>query len=159
MTNHNIRLHAKFILYLEITMKIRDIIAAAIVVTGTALATPALANGGLTFIISGDTFSEPYSITNNSTAGEKVVGFGMSLIGPFGFDTVNAGFGIDASTPFAPSGGTDVTTGYTGAAAFGDGVTSIAFTFSGFDVGETFSWLIDVDQPTVATVFGNELLG
>lgn len=124
-----------------------------------ALATPAYANGGLTFLIDGDTFSLPFTITNTSTAGEKVTGFGISLIAPFGFDTVNGGFGIDNSTAFAPQGGTEVATGYTGPASFADGSTSIAFTFNNFDVGESFVWLIDVDNPAFATVFGNQLIG
>lgn len=124
-----------------------------------ALATPAYADGGLTFLIDGDTFSLPFTITNTSTAGESVVGFGISLIAPFGFDTVNGGFGIDNSTAFAPQGGSDVATGYTGPASFADGVTSIDFTFTDFAVGESFVWLIDVDNPQFATVFGNELIG
>lgn len=123
------------------------------------LPTAAQATGALFFIVDGDTFGAPYSITNNSTAGEKVVGFGITLIAPFGYDTVNGGFGIDNSLAFAPTGGSDVTTGYTGPAAFADGTPSIAFTFNGFDAGETFSWNIDVDGPNQVTVFGNELIG
>lgn len=124
-----------------------------------AFAAPAHADGGLTFLIDGDTFSLPFTITNTSTAGEKVLGFGISLIAPFGFDTVNGGFGIDSSTAFSPQGGTDATTGYTGPASFGDGVTAIDFTFNNFDVGESFVWVIDVDNPAFATVFGNQLIG
>jgi len=123
------------------------------------IAAPAQAAGGLTFVINGDTFNQPYTITNTSTAGETVVGFGVSLIAPYGFDTVNGGFGIDNSTAFAPQGGSDVLTGYTGPGSFADGSTSIAFTFNNFGVGESFVWLIDVDQPGAATVFGNELIG
>jgi len=135
----------------------------SIALTG-ALATlfataPAHADGGLTFLIDGDTFNLPFTITNTSTAGEKVLGFGISLIAPFGFDTVNGGFGIDNSTAFAPQGGSDVTTGYTGPVSFADGSPSIAFTFNGFDVGESFVWLIDVDNPQFATVLGNQLIG
>lgn len=127
----------------------------------TALTIPsaAQADGGLTFIIDGDTFSQPYSITNSSTAGETVLGFGISLVAPYGFDTEVGGFGA-TPTPFSPVGGTDVTTGYTGPAAFADGASSIDFTFNDFDVGETFSWDIDVDfDSTILTVFGNELIG
>jgi hypothetical protein len=120
---------------------------------------PANATGSLFFIIDGDTFSQPYSITNNSDAGETVVGFGITLIAPFGFDTVNGGFGFDNSTAFVPVGGSDVTTGYTGPGAFADGATSIAFTFNDFDAGESFIWNIDVDSPSTATIFGNELIG
>ena len=137
----------------------RTSIALAGALATLSLAGPAHADGGLTFLIDGDTFSLPFTITNTSTAGEKVLGFGISLIAPFGFDTVNGGFGIDSSTAFAPQGGSGATTGYTGPASFADGATSIAFTFNGFDVGESFVWLIDVDNPQFATVFGNQLIG
>lgn len=133
--------------------------AIALAAGAAAIATPAQADGGLTFVIDGDTFSNPYTITNTSTAGETVVGFGIQLIAPFGFDTVNGGFGIDQSVAFAPLGGTDVITGYTGPASFADGVNAINFTFNNFGVGESFIWDIDVDRPNVATVFGNELIG
>ena len=124
-----------------------------------AFAAPAHADGGLTFLIDGDTFSLPFTITNTSTAGETVVGFGISLIAPFGFDTVNGGFGIDSSAPFTPQGGSDAATGYTGPGSFADGSTSIAFTFNDFAVGESFVWVIDVDNPDFATVFGDQLIG
>lgn len=127
--------------------------------TSLFAAGPAHADGGLTFLIDDDTFNLPFTISNTSTAGEKVLGFGISLIAPFGFDTANGGFGIDNSTAFAPQGGSGVTTGYTGPAAFADGSPSIAFTFNNFDVGESFVWLIDVDGPNQVTVLGNELIG
>lgn len=129
------------------------------IVASLTLAAPAHADGGLTFLIDGDTFSLPFTITNTSSAGEKVLGFGVSLIAPFGFDTVNGGFGIDASTAFTPQGGSDVATGYTGPGSFADGATAIDFTFNNFDVGESFVWVIDVDNPAFATVLGNELIG
>ncbi len=128
-------------------------------VGAAAIATPALADGGLTFVIDGDTFDQSYTITNTSTLGETVVGFGVTLIAPFGFDTVNGGFGVDQAAAFAPRGGSDVITGYTGPASFADGVNTIDFTFTNFDVGESFIWGIDVDRPDVATVFGDELIG
>lgn len=137
-------------------LKVAALAAAAFAGLSSA---PAMATGALFFIVDGDTFGAPYSITNNSSAGEKVVGFGITLNAPFGFDTVDGGFGIDSSIAFGAVGGSDVTTGYTGPAAFADGANAIAFTFNGFDVGETFTWNIDVDQPSVATVFGNELIG
>lgn len=138
------------------SLKVTALAAAALAAFSS---TPAMATGALFFIIDGDTFDQPYSITNNSTAGEKVVGFGITLVSPFGFDTVNGGFGIDNATAFAPNGGSDVTTGYTGPASFTEGTNVIAFTFNGFDPGETFSWDIDVDSAIQATVFGNELIG
>lgn len=123
-----------------------------------ACATSAAADGNLTFVIVGDTFSQPFTITNASTAGEAVVGFGMTLVSPYGFDTDFGGFG-SSPTAFAPFGGTEVTTGYTGPASFADGSTSIAFTFNDFTPGESFSWIIDVDHPDFLTVLGSDLIG
>ena len=134
-------------------------LAFACAASALALPSVAHADGGLTFIIDGDTFNNPYTITNSSTAGETVLGFGISLIDPFLFDTETGGPGMAAGTPFTPQGGSDVLTGYTGPAVFADGSTSIDFTFNDFSVGESFSWLIDVDSDTAVTVFGNELIG
>jgi hypothetical protein len=139
--------------------KVKRVLTAAIAAGACAFASPAMADGGLTFQIAGDTFGAPYSITNTSTAGERVLGFGISLISPFGFDTVNGGFGVDNALAFSTSGGSALTTGYTGPASFSDGATKLDFTFSNFDVGETFTWEIDVDQPSIAAVIGNELIG
>lgn len=132
---------------------------AGVLSIGQLAAAPAQADGVLSFVVTGDTFNVPYSITNSSTGGETVLGFGITLVSPFLFDTVNGAPGIDNSAPFSVVGGTGATTGYTGPGSFADGSTSIAFTFTNFGVGETFSWLIDVDQPSAATVFGNELIG
>lgn len=124
-----------------------------------AAATPASAAAGLTFVVDGDTFDTPYSITNTSTAGERIIGFGVTLLPPYGFDTAAGGFGIDAANAFAPQGGTELTTFYTGSGAFADGATSLNFSFLDFDAGESFVWQIDVDQPGTATVIANELIG
>ncbi len=72
---------------------------------------------------------------------------------------MNGGFGIDNSRAFAPNGAAVAATGYTGPAAFADGSTSIDFTFSNFNVGESFVWDIDVDGPNQITVFGRDLIG
>ncbi|MEQ1548378.1 MAG: PEPxxWA-CTERM sorting domain-containing protein [Chakrabartia sp.] len=109
--------------------------------------------------MSGDTFSQPFSITNTSTALENVTGFGISLISPFGFDVTNGGWGIDNSVPFSAVGGTGVTTGLSSVSPVVDAQQTLNFTFSSFGVGETFSWLIDVDQQNVGTTFGNQLIG
>ncbi len=137
----------------------RTTLSSMLFFAAVAAASPAAADGGLTFQIVGDTFSQPFTISNTSTGGETVVGFGISLISPFGFDTVNGGFGFDNSVAFNPAGGSAATTGYTGPSSFADGVTSLAFTFANFAVGESFVWDIDVDSPSQATVFGNELIG
>lgn len=136
----------------------RKFLGLAAAAAAFVLPSAAQATGALTFIVDGDTFGAPYSITNNSTAGEKVIGFGITLIAPLGFDTVDGGFGIDSSLAFSVNSG-GAATGYTGPASFVDGASTIAFTFSDFNSGESFIWDIDVDQPSIATVYGNELIG
>ena len=87
----------------------KKLISSAIVLAAmTAAASPAYADGGLGFQIAGDTFGANYTITNTSTAGEFVTGFGVTLRSPFGFDTVDGGFGVDGSLPFSPVGGSGV---------------------------------------------------
>ena len=124
------------------------------------VAVPAHADGGLSFSITGDTYDAPFTITNTSTAGERVTGFGVSLISPFGFDTAANGFGGNTGfVPFTPNAATALNTGYTGPTTFADGSTSLAFTFTNFNVGESFIWDIDVDGPNQATVLGRDLIG
>lgn len=132
-----------------------------------SIAAPAFADGGLTFVINGNTLNQPFTITNSSTALEQVLGFGITLKSGFGFDTVSSGaggtFGVDAAQAFAPTAGSVALTGYTGPAAFADGAMSLNFTFSHFNAGSSFSWLIDVDPDNAAviggTVYGNQLIG
>ena len=146
-------------------MKINLFAAAAMAALGLGGAAPAFADGGLSFIVSGTLINSPYSITNTSAAGEKIVGFGLSLAGlPLVFDTVdggvpNVGFGQQFQ---AYTGG--VSTGLVSSPFVPDGAKSFFISFNDFDPGETFQWLIDVDQDgspghTTAVVFGNELIG
>jgi hypothetical protein len=128
-------------------------------------AAPAQADGNLFFLIDGDTFTQPFDITNNSTAGETILEFGFDLTGTgVVFDPVDFGppgngtFG----TPFTPQGGTDVTTGLVNPVNVVDGSTFFKMNFTDFGVGETFSWLLDVDpsDPNAsATILGSDLIG
>lgn len=125
---------------------------------------PAQAAGVLTFLIDGDTFTQPFSITNNSTMGETVVGFGFDLTGTgYIFDTVDLGppGNNTAGVPFTPVGGTGVSTGLIGAPVVADGATFFQIGFGAFGVGETFQFDIDVDPAGVGspTVLGNQLIG
>lgn len=130
-----------------------------------AIAAPAQADGNLFFLIDGDTFTQPFSITNNSTAGESILGFGFNLAGTgVVFDPVDGGppgngtFG----TPFTPQGGTDVTTGLVNPVSVIDGSTFFSMNFTNFGVGESFNWLLDVDPAdplASATVLGSDLIG
>lgn len=119
----------------------------------------------LTFIIDGDTFTQPYLITNSSSAGEMIIRFQLSLAGTaYVFDPATGGppGNGTAGTPFSAFGGTGATTGLIASADPVDGGTLLDKSFSDFDAGENFQWLIDVDpsDPSASpTVFGNSLIG
>lgn len=135
------------------------------ILASLTLAAPAHADGNLFFLIDGDTFTQPFSITNNSTAGERVLGFGFDLAGTgVVFDPEDLGppGNNTAGTPFTPQGGSDVTTGLVNPVNVVDGSTFFQMAFTDFQVGETFSWLLDVDpsDPNASpTIFGNQLIG
>lgn len=141
--------------------KLKPILVAAFVMAPL----PALAIPSLSFLIDGDTFSQPYSFTNTSDAGEMITAFSIDLSGTaLVFDPVDGGAPGNGSggTAFAATGGTDVTTGLTGSTVV-DGGTTLDILFNNFDAGETFSFLLDVDPadpnaPT-PTVLGNEMIG
>ena len=135
---------------------------AAFLIAGAAQATPSLS-----FVIDGDTFNNPYSITNNSTAGETVLRFNLNLAsastgGPYCFDTVAGGPcnpNPQSPTAFQPVGGTNITTGLTSPASVTDGAQVLDLFFNNFNVGETFRWNIDVDSASAFTTFGSDLIG
>jgi hypothetical protein len=130
------------------------------------IAAPAQADGNLFFLIDGDTFTQPFAITNNSTAGETILEFGFDLTGTgVVFDPVDFGAPGNGTlgTPFTPQGGSDATTGLVNPVNVVDGSTFFKMNFTDFGVGETFSWLLDVDpaDPLAPspTIFGNNLIG
>lgn len=131
-------------------------------VSGPLHAAPILA-----FLIDGDTFTQPFRITNSSTAGETVLRFQLDLSPiPFVFDTVNFGLPGNSTlaTPFTPVTGSDTTTGLIGPVVVPDGSTLLDISFSHFAPGESFEWYIDVDGNVAnggipLTVFGNDLIG
>ena len=141
-------------------MKLRTLLAA----TAVALASQsALATPELFFLIDGDTFTQPFSITNQSTALERVTRFQLN-IAPAGmvFDTVNGG--VPNSTigvPFTPRGGSDILTGLVPTFGPADGASLLDISFTHFDASEAFLWDIDVDGATGSpvSVFGNQLIG
>lgn len=143
----------------------KSIFRSATVAAALAFSSPALADGSLYFLIDGDTFTQPFSLTNNSTGGETILSFGFDLAGTgVVFDPVTGGAPGNgtAGTPFTPVGGSDVTTGLTGSPTIVDGATFFQIFFNSFNVGETFSFVLDVDpaDPNAnATVLGNSLIG
>ena len=120
---------------------------------------------GLTFFISGNTFLDPFSITNSSPAGgPNMVDFDLNLAGTLVFDTV--GF---AATPFAVVPPTQVTTGLQTVNGttqppgwtVADNSQNLNLTFDDFEPTETFSWNIDIDPSPAfdGAVFGSDLIG
>lgn len=136
-------------------------VALAFLVCGaTAEATPMLS-----FTIVGDTFSQPFVMTNTSSGGEKIIGFRLD-IAPVSliFDTLNAAPpGIPDGVAFAPTGGTGVTTGLLGTpVVVPDGATLLSLSFNSFDPLDLFSWVIDVDPSDgigTGTVTGGQMVG
>lgn len=138
------------------------LLASSLLVSGAAQAIPSLS-----FVIDGNTFNNPYSITNNSSAGETVLRFNLNLGtalsgGPYCFDTVSGGAcnpNPQGATAFQPIGGTNITTGLTAPAVVADGAQVLDLFFNDFNVGETFSWNIDVDSASSFTTLGSNLIG
>ena len=133
----------------------------AIGLTGVANATPSLY-----FFIDGDTYTQPFSITNNSDDGEFVIRFylnvGDSDLEPMIFDTATYGppYNNTIGVPFTPVGGSDTTTGLI-PTTVADGSPDMDIYFTDFDAGETFWWDIDVDAEdgNPISVYGNTLIG
>ncbi len=129
------------------------------------VASPAGATEQFGFEISGDTFANPFTITNDSTGGEKVTRFQLDLspIANLGFDVISEGdpgdiFGVNNGYPFTviSEGGT----GFTGMDAIADGGTLLTAYFTDFSAGKGFQFRIDVDHdPGVSKVFGSDLIG
>lgn len=137
-------------------MRLRALMAA----TAALLSVPALghAKTGVTFLIVGDTLTSPFSFTNTSDNGEKIVGFGFDLStlteANFLFDTEGGG-----STPFTPVGSTAQTTGLVALPNIPDNAKAFSIAFSDFDPGEFFSYRIDVDINAGGSISGQRLIG
>lgn len=149
------------------------------VLRGVAIATvltvgihQAQAASSLSFQVVGDTWTQPFSITNDSTAGEKVTRFqldvstvttGRAIL----FDTVGGVLPPNTSSgqDFQPTAGSDALTGLIpllGSPKVPDGATLLDISFTGFDPTETFSWLIDVDPAdgiVPSTITGAGMIG
>ncbi|MEW5687053.1 MAG: PEPxxWA-CTERM sorting domain-containing protein [Pseudomonadota bacterium] len=138
-------------------MKVLSVLAAA----ALAIAAPSIAQakGGVTFLINGDTLSQPFAFTNTSDAGERIVGFGFDLRTianrSYVFDTAGSG-----SQAFEAAQGTGALTGLVGSPVVPEGAQAFSLAFTDFDVGETFRFNIDVDTATQSVaVFGHQLIG
>jgi PEP-CTERM motif len=145
-------------------MKLRNLIAAAAL---AATSFSALATTQVLFRIDGDTFVNPFTITNRSDNLESILRIQVNLA-PAGlqFDPVTGGVPN-------PSDGKDFTPNAAQALATGlvpptvvDGSPMLDIFFNDFNggdgfriLGETFSWTIDVDAGQRDRVIGNELAG
>lgn len=113
----------------------------------------------LSFLIDGDTFLDPFSIENTSTAGESIVFFQIDLSPvPLYFDTSDADF--TSPRPFEPQGGSDVTTGMVNPVNVPDQSQVLSVSFTDFNAGETFAWRIDIDQTPTGdeSVWGDDMI-
>lgn len=136
---------------------------AAAAVCCVSFGTAAHAVPSFSFIIDGDTFTQPFSFSNTSTGGENLLRFFIDLTGTGKvFDTVTGGVpNTTIGVPFTPRSGSDITTGLTGNTVV-DGGSTLNITFNDFQPTETFIFDIDVDDADPlgsATVLGNELIG
>lgn len=129
------------------------------------VAGPAQAATSMSVIMDGNTFNSPFSISNNSNAGETLLSFGLDLggAGAFCFDTVLGGpcnNSTNDAGPFTPVGNSDLTTGLL-ASAVVDGGTTLGLTFNDFDPLEDFIFTLDVDRPGNGSVrvLGSDLIG
>ena len=144
-------------------MKLRTLLAA----TAVALASQsAMATAELFFLVDGDTFTQPFRITNQSTAGERVTRFQLNIApSSMVFDTVAGGppFNDSTARAFTPRAGSDVLTGLVPTLGPADGASLLDISFTDFALDEIFVWDIDVDgdstDPDRATVTGNQLIG
>lgn len=113
------------------------------------------------FRATGDTFVQPFQLTNNGLDGEQLLQFTLDLR-PLGlvFDT-----GADGQ-PFTVTNGSDVAQGDT-VASLTNNDQVLVVDFTNFTPGETLLFVIDVDiapdplggTPIAAPIFGNDLIG
>ncbi|MEM1187289.1 MAG: hypothetical protein AAGI72_02115 [Pseudomonadota bacterium] len=132
------------------------------------LSSPASATPVFSFIIDGDTAFLPFSISNQSDAGERVTRFNLDITSTGScFDVTNfsndgcPGNAANGAGSFAAVGGTDSTTGLV-SPSVADGDTVLDLVFTDFDPGETFSWNLDVDGVNAGafgTITGDDLIG
>ncbi len=108
------------------------------------------------FRADGDTFIQPFTLTNKATKGE--------LLQKFVFDVSQIGlqFDVDAITgkPFTALNGSGAIVGVSGTTLSAD-KTKLTVNFTDFSPGETLLFVIDVDLAggIPASIFGNQVIG
>lgn len=146
-------------------MKLKLILASACVLVSSVVSASPI----VSFIIDGDTFSSPFSITNGSDAGELITRFQLDLTTTTNAicfdlatdDVCNTSVGVSLDS----ANGTGASTGFSGGTVT-DAVGGVAandfldISFTDFNAGEVFSWDIDVDFFQAGpSVFGDDLAG
>lgn len=110
----------------------------------------------VSFRAEGDTFVQPFRLSNNSNNGE--------LLQTFVFDLSGIGLQFDPDTvtgkPFTPLAGTGLATGVASSVLSNNNRT-LTVTFTDFNPGETLQFVLDIDLAggTPASIFGNQLIG
>ncbi|MCG7646013.1 PEP-CTERM sorting domain-containing protein [Alteromonas sp. Cnat3-28] len=121
------------------------------------------------FTIDGNTYHEPFTVTNNSSAGLNILSFALDLRPNASsflcFDEVANSCHSTVGRNFAVVGSNDVGfSSYSVLDAVG-GINTpdfllVNFDSASFSSGEQFSWAIDIDgAASSGTVLGNELIG
>ena len=111
---------------------------------------------GVLFRAEGDTFLQPFTLTNSSTKNE--------FLQTFTFDIGGIGLEYDingvSGKPFTALNNSGTVTGVTSSTVSSD-KKILTVTFSDFAPGETLQFLIDIDIAggTPASIFGDDLIG
>ncbi|MFD3349059.1 PEP-CTERM sorting domain-containing protein [Alteromonas macleodii] len=118
------------------------------------------------FTIDGNTWDNPFTVQNNSSAGLEITQFALDLRPNSDsflcFDEVVNSCHSSGGLNFKSVGSDDVgflTYSVVDAVGGIDAADFLSVTFNGFSSGESFSWLIDVDDNPDGSVFGNDLIG
>lgn len=141
-------------------MKFRNLLAASALAVATSAS---FAAPSLVFLIDGNTLTNPFKITNNSTAGISVtrIQFDISAANMV-FDTANDGppNNQTTGTPFTVVGDDGIVAGLVGDPNPQDGATVLDMSFEHFGSNTSFSWNIDIDGASgePVSVFGDDLI-
>jgi len=118
------------------------------------------------FTIDGNTWDNPFTVQNNSSAGLDITQFALDLRPNADsflcFDEVDSACHPSGGLNFRSVGSDDVgflSYSIENAAGGIDATDFLSVAFSGFSSGESFSWLVDVDDNPDGSVFGNDLIG
>ncbi|MFN5433374.1 MAG: beta strand repeat-containing protein, partial [Planctomyces sp.] len=127
-----------------------------LVITGNAVTAGSAAGADVQFRAEGDTFIQPFQLTNTSVRGD--------LLQTFVFDLRDIGLVFDpdpvTGKPFTAVNNTGTVTGVSGSVLSNNNQT-LTVTFADFNPGETLQFLLDIDLVgnIPASIFGNQLIG